>query len=119
MPQIGYTPETLRVWVRQHEQDTGGSDGGLTAERQRLKNERKIVNCAAMISFAKPLFCEGGSMPLEKKVIPLLDKLRKLASQTGMRLPRQRIALSAATSSDKRSARAAPMTGEERYARIR
>ncbi|KAA9857921.1 hypothetical protein F7F61_27830, partial [Escherichia coli] len=29
---------TLRVWVRQHERDTGGGDGGLTsAERQRLK----------------------------------------------------------------------------------
>ena len=37
-PKIGCTPETLRVWVRQHEQDTGGGDGGLTtAERQRLK----------------------------------------------------------------------------------
>ncbi|KPE09659.1 transposase [Salmonella enterica subsp. enterica serovar Typhimurium] len=35
---IGCTPETLRVWVRQHERDTGGGDGGLTtAERQRLK----------------------------------------------------------------------------------
>ncbi|OKV91385.1 transposase, partial [Escherichia coli] len=28
----------MRVWVRQHERDTGGGDGGLTsAERQRLK----------------------------------------------------------------------------------
>ncbi len=37
-PKIGCTPETLRVWVRQHEWDTGGGDGGLTtAERQRLK----------------------------------------------------------------------------------
>ena len=28
----------LRVWVRQHERETGGGDGGLTtAERQRLK----------------------------------------------------------------------------------
>ncbi len=36
-PKIGCTPETLRVWVRQHERDTGGGDGGLTtAERQRL-----------------------------------------------------------------------------------
>ncbi|HFU8814475.1 TPA: transposase [Escherichia coli] len=35
---MGCTPETLRVWVRQHERDTGGGDGGLTtAERQRLK----------------------------------------------------------------------------------
>ncbi|EIG83269.1 transposase [Escherichia coli 1.2741] len=37
-PKIGCTPETLCVWVRQHERDTGGGDGGLTtAERQRLK----------------------------------------------------------------------------------
>ncbi|ABB64968.1 IS629 ORF1 [Shigella boydii Sb227] len=37
-PKIGCTPETLRVWVRQHERDTGGGDGGLTtAKRQRLK----------------------------------------------------------------------------------
>ncbi|MBC1053003.1 transposase, partial [Escherichia coli] len=37
-PKIGCTPETLRVWIRQHERDTGGGDGGLTtAERQRLK----------------------------------------------------------------------------------
>ncbi|MDS1449729.1 IS3 family transposase [Shigella boydii] len=27
-PKIGCTPETLRVWVRQHERDTGGGDGG-------------------------------------------------------------------------------------------
>lgn len=55
-PKIGCTPETLRVWVRQHERDTGGGDGGLTtAERQRLKElEREIVNCAAVtISFAR------------------------------------------------------------------
>ena len=37
-PKIGCTPETLCVWLRQHERDTGGSDGGLTTdERQCLK----------------------------------------------------------------------------------
>ena len=30
-PKIGCTPETLRVWVRQYERDTGGGDGGLTS----------------------------------------------------------------------------------------
>ncbi len=41
-PKIGCTPETLRVWVRQHERDTGGGDGGLTtAERQRLKEQER------------------------------------------------------------------------------
>lgn len=37
-PKIGCTPETLSVWLRQHERDNGGGDGGLTTtERQRLK----------------------------------------------------------------------------------
>ena len=41
-PKIGCTPETLRVWVRQHERDTGGGDGGPTpAERQRLKEPER------------------------------------------------------------------------------
>ena len=44
-PKIGCTPETLRVWVRQHERDTGGGDGGLTtAERQHGVNRQIIVN---------------------------------------------------------------------------
>ncbi len=30
-PKIGCTPETLRVWVRQHERDTGGGDGAYSA----------------------------------------------------------------------------------------
>ena len=37
-PKIGCTPETLRIWLRQYERDTGGGDGSLTtSERQRLK----------------------------------------------------------------------------------
>ncbi|EFZ6252794.1 transposase, partial [Shigella sonnei] len=49
-PKIGCTPETLRVWVRQHERDTRGGDGGLTtAERQRLKElerENRELRCS-------------------------------------------------------------------------
>ncbi len=43
-PKIGCTPETLRTWLRQHERDASGGDGGLTsAERQRLKElEREV-----------------------------------------------------------------------------
>ncbi|AJB39822.1 IS629 orfA (plasmid) [Escherichia coli APEC IMT5155] len=37
-PKIGCTPDTLHVWVRQNERDTGGGEGGLpTAERLLLK----------------------------------------------------------------------------------
>ncbi|HAJ2913574.1 TPA: IS3 family transposase, partial [Escherichia coli] len=77
-PKIGCTPETLRVWVRQHERDTGGGDGGLTtAERQRLKElEREnrelrrsndILRQASKAEFDR----------LWKKLMPLLDKLRE------------------------------------------
>ncbi len=38
LPQRLAVHQRLCVWVRQHERDTGGGDGGLTtAERQRLK----------------------------------------------------------------------------------
>ncbi|EHX1170118.1 IS3 family transposase [Escherichia coli] len=82
-PKIGCTPETLRVWVRQHERDTGGGDGGLTtAERQRLK-ELERENCELrrsndILRQASAYFGEGGVRPPLEKVMPLLDKLRKL-----------------------------------------
>ncbi|WP_423739511.1 IS3 family transposase [Cronobacter sakazakii] len=82
-PKIGCTPETLRVWVRQHERDTGGGDGGLTtAERQRLKElereNRELRRSNDILRQASVYFCEGGVRPPLEKVMPLLDKLRKL-----------------------------------------
>ncbi|QUR53750.1 IS3 family transposase [Escherichia coli] len=82
-PKIGCTPETLRVWVRQHERDTGGGDGGLTtAERQRLKElereNRELRRSNDILRRASAYFCEGGVRPPLEKVMPLLDKLRKL-----------------------------------------
>ncbi|WP_375294400.1 IS3 family transposase [Escherichia coli] len=82
-PKIGCTPETLRVWVRQHERDTGGGDGGLTtAERQCLKElereNRELRRSNDILRQASAYFCEGGVRPPLEKVMPLLDKLRKL-----------------------------------------
>ncbi|HHZ9031477.1 TPA: IS3 family transposase [Escherichia coli] len=82
-PKIGCTPETLRVWVRQHERDTGGGDGGLTtAERQRLKElereNRELRRSNDILRQDSAYFCEGGVRPPLEKVMPLLDKLRKL-----------------------------------------
>ncbi|WP_449266039.1 IS3 family transposase [Escherichia coli] len=82
-PKIGCTPETLRVWVRQHERDTGDGDGGLTtAERQRLKElereNRELRRSNDILRQASAYFCEGGVRPPLEKVMPLLDKLRKL-----------------------------------------
>ncbi|WP_409530682.1 IS3 family transposase [Shigella dysenteriae] len=82
-PKIGCTPETLRVWVRQHERDTGGGDGGLTtAERQRLKElereNRELRRSNDILRQASAYFCEGGVRPPLEKVMPRLDKLRKL-----------------------------------------
>lgn len=80
-PKIGCTPETLRVWVRQHERDTGGGDGGLTsAERQRLKElerENRELRRSNDILRRFRLFCEGGVRPPLEKMMPLLDKLRE------------------------------------------
>uniref|UniRef100_UPI003D661ADA IS3 family transposase n=1 Tax=Escherichia coli TaxID=562 RepID=UPI003D661ADA len=81
-PKIGCTPETLRVWVRQHERDTGGGDGGLTsAERQRLKElereNRELRRSNDILRQGFRLFCEGGVRPPLEKMMPLLDKLRE------------------------------------------
>ncbi|WP_440588934.1 IS3 family transposase [Escherichia coli] len=81
-PKIGCTPETLRVWVRQHERDTGGGDGGLTtAERQRLKElereNRELRRSNDILRLGFRLFCEGGVRPPLEKMMPLLDKLRE------------------------------------------
>ncbi|WP_394295755.1 IS3 family transposase [Escherichia coli] len=76
-PKIGCTPETLRVWVRQHERDTGGGDGGLTtAERQRLKElereNRELRRSNDILRQASAYFCEGGVRPPLEKIMPLL-----------------------------------------------
>ncbi|WP_410471256.1 IS3-like element IS1203 family transposase [Escherichia coli] len=81
-PKIGCTPETLRVWVRQHERDTGGGDGRLTsAERQRLKElereNRELRRSNDILRQASAYFCEGGVRPPLEKMMPLLDKLRE------------------------------------------
>ncbi|WP_420480770.1 IS3 family transposase [Escherichia coli] len=81
-PKIGCTPETLRVWGRQHERDTGGGDGGLTtAERQRLKElereNRELRRSNDILRQASAYFCEGGVRPPLEKMMPLLDKLRE------------------------------------------
>ncbi|WP_414836362.1 IS3 family transposase [Escherichia coli] len=81
-PKIGCTPETLRVWVRLHERDTGGGDGGLTtAERQRLKElereNRELRRSNDILRQASAYFCEGGVRPPLEKIMPLLDKLRE------------------------------------------
>ncbi|EIX5136554.1 TPA: IS3 family transposase [Escherichia coli] len=81
-PKTGCTPETLRVWVRQYERDTGGGDGGLTtAERQRLKElereNRELHRSNNILRQASAYFGEGGVRPPLEKIMPLLDKLRE------------------------------------------
>nr|WP_172841849.1 IS3 family transposase [Escherichia coli] len=81
-PKTGCTPETLRVWVRQYERDTGGGDGGLTtAERQRLKElereNRELRRSNDILRQASAYFGKGGVRPPLEKIMPLLDKLRE------------------------------------------
>lgn len=80
-PKIGCTPETLRVWVRQHERDTGGGDGGLTtAERQRLKElerENRELRRSNDILRQASAYLRRRSSTASGKMMPLLDKLRE------------------------------------------
>ncbi|EEQ1545250.1 IS3 family transposase [Escherichia coli] len=81
-PKTGCTPETLRVWVRQHERDTGSGDGGLTtAERQRLKElereNRELRRSNDILRQASAYFAKAEFDRLWKKLMPLLDKLRE------------------------------------------
>lgn len=42
-PKIGCIPETLKIWVRQAERDSGMRDGATSAERDRIKDlEREV-----------------------------------------------------------------------------
>ncbi len=99
-PKIGCTPETLRVWVRQHERDTGGGDGGLTtAERQRLKElereNRELRRSNDILRRKLPLILRRRSSTASGKIMPLLDKLREQYGSdryaVNCILPRQRI----------------------------
>ncbi|EFM6728999.1 IS3 family transposase [Escherichia coli] len=81
-PKTGCTPETLRVWVRQHERNTGSGDGGLTtAERQRLKElereNRELRRSNDILRQASAYFAKAEFDRLWKKLMPLLDKLRE------------------------------------------
>ncbi len=53
-PKIGCTPETLRVWIRQHERDTGGRL--TTAERQRLKELQHFQCFTLLVTDSYPVF---------------------------------------------------------------
>nr|WP_218208240.1 IS3 family transposase [Salmonella enterica] len=80
-PKIGCTPETLRIWLRQYERDTGGGDGSLTtSERQRLKElereNRELRRSNDILRQASAYFGEGGVRPPLEKIAPLVDTLR-------------------------------------------
>ena len=36
-PKMGYTPQTLNNWVKQHERDTGQREGLSTSDMEKLK----------------------------------------------------------------------------------
>ncbi len=43
-PKIGCTPETLRVWVRQHERDTGGGSTRVNLLSHRPCGDRLLLH---------------------------------------------------------------------------
>ncbi|EMF5137480.1 IS3 family transposase [Salmonella enterica] len=79
-PKIGCSTDTLRTWLRQHERDAGGGDGGLsTSERERLKElereVRELRRSNDILRQASAYFGEGGVRPSVEKIMPLLDTL--------------------------------------------
>lgn len=67
-PKTGCTPETLRVWVRQHERDTGSGDGGLTtAQVGSLTAATCHRQPAVAINRTSPL-------PVSQKDGPFIDR---------------------------------------------
>ncbi|MEL5676963.1 IS3 family transposase [Serratia nevei] len=80
-PKIGCSPDTLRAWLRQHERNHGGGDGGLsTTERQQLRaleqEVRELRRSNDILRQASAYFGEGGVRPSVEKIMPLLDTLR-------------------------------------------
>ncbi|WP_413469859.1 IS3 family transposase [Serratia quinivorans] len=79
-PKIGCSPDTLRAWLRQHQRNHGGGDGGLSStERERLKELEKEVRelrrSNDILRQASAYFCEGGVRPPVEKIMPLMDTL--------------------------------------------
>ena len=60
---IGCTAETLRLWVRQHERDSGQREGVTTAEAQRIKDlereNRELRKVNEILKLASAFFAQA------------------------------------------------------------
>ena len=60
---MGFTPETLRKWVRQAERDSGKRDGLTTSERERFKElereNRELKRANEILRKASAFFAQA------------------------------------------------------------
>ena len=79
-PKIGCIAETLRLWVRQAEQDSGSRDGISSGERERIKElereVRQLRQANEILRKASALFCSGGTRPPVQTMISFIDDQR-------------------------------------------
>ena len=58
--QVGCSRDSLRIWVKQHETDTGKRDGVTTAERDRIKElereNRQLRQANEILKKGKTIF---------------------------------------------------------------
>ncbi|MEW6763432.1 MAG: IS3 family transposase [Pseudomonadota bacterium] len=77
---IGYTPETLRRWVRQQERDIGQRPGPTTAEEERIKalerEVRELRKANEILRLASAFFGPGGARPPLQAVRAFIDQYR-------------------------------------------
>ncbi|UNO24362.1 IS3-like element IS51 family transposase [Pseudomonas amygdali] len=80
-PKIGCTPETLRLWVRQSERNSGQRDGLSTVERERVKllerENRQLRQANEILRKASAYFCPGGARPPIQTMKTFIDENRQ------------------------------------------
>ncbi|MGB5257412.1 MAG: IS3 family transposase [Woeseiaceae bacterium] len=79
-PKIGCIPQTLAIWVRQAEKDSGMRDGVTSDERDRIKvlerENRELRQANEILRKASAYFCAGGARPPVQAMIGFIDDHR-------------------------------------------
>ncbi|WP_436407718.1 IS3 family transposase [Burkholderia seminalis] len=77
---VGCTPETLRKWIRQEQQDRGQRAGATTAELERIKElereNRELRQVNEILRKASALFRAGGTRPPTEMMASFIDEQR-------------------------------------------
>ncbi|NSX55705.1 IS3 family transposase [Sulfitobacter sp. 1151] len=77
---VRYSRDSLRIWIRQHETDSGLRGGMITAEQDRIKKpereNRQLRQANEILKKASALFCSGGARPPVSEMIAFIQEHR-------------------------------------------